>query len=95
MADSRKQTDCWLDKDKEAHSEQEEEHQETQLTEQRHPKNETKNIPKNYGKAIITFIEKNKTKVTKMLEGRNIGYADIINEFKYRKRSINTIEHLR
>ena len=59
--------------------------------EQRHPKNETKNIPKNYGKAIITFIEKNKTKVMQLLEGTSITYADIIGEFRCRKRSINTI----
>jgi hypothetical protein len=73
------------------HSEQEEQYQGSQLTDQRHPKNETKNIPKNYGKAIITFIEKNKAKVSKMLEGLDFGYSDIINEFKHHKRSINTI----
>ena len=31
-------------------------------------KNETKNIPKNFGKAIIIFIEKNKKKYKHLFE---------------------------
>ena len=31
-------------------------------------KNETKNIPKNFGKAIIIFIEKNKKKYKQLFE---------------------------
>lgn len=32
-------------------------------------KNETKNIPKNYGKAIISFMEKNKDNILDLFGG--------------------------
>lgn len=37
-------------------------------------KNETKNIPKNFGKGIITFIEQNKSKLTSFLAKKGFDY---------------------
>lgn len=92
--------DQWLGQ-QQAQSEPEEEEvertpiQQLPIVVKHHPKNETKNIPKNYGKAIITFIERNRQRVNRLCEGRDYCYADIIGEFRHRKRNINTIEHLR
>jgi hypothetical protein len=58
-------------------------------------KNETKNIPKNYGKAIIIFIEKNPRKIHPILTHYNVEYNSLLQELQERKKSINTIADLR
>jgi hypothetical protein len=58
-------------------------------------KNETKNIPKNYGKAIISFIEKYQDKVKYITRKNNVDYEDFVEELKEKKKVINTIADLR
>lgn len=57
-------------------------------------KNDTKNIPKNYGKAILTFILKSPStaRVTAML-GLNL--PEFLMEIRKMKNKINSIEGLR
>jgi hypothetical protein len=43
---------------------------------ERRLKNETKNIPKNFGKGIISFIEKNERKIRPLLQRERIGFAN-------------------
>lgn len=38
-------------------------------------KNETKNIPKNFGKGIISFIERSENKLRKFLQQKNLNYS--------------------
>ena len=58
-------------------------------------KNETKNIAKNYGKAILTFIRKNNKKVRNVLNLCEISYKDFTCMIKREKKTLNTIEKLR
>lgn len=37
-------------------------------------RNDTKNIPKNYGKAILTFIKKNSSKIRLLLKKNNVDF---------------------
>ena len=41
-------------------------------------KNETKNIPKNFGKGIITFIEKSENKLRKFLKQKNVNFIEFM-----------------
>jgi hypothetical protein len=41
-------------------------------------KNETKNIPKNFGKGIISFIEKSESKLRKVLKQQGLNFADFL-----------------
>lgn len=58
-------------------------------------KNETKNIPKNFGKGIITFIEKNERKIRALLRQERVTYSCFIAMMRQEKKSINTICDLR
>ena len=43
-------------------------------------KNETKNIPKNYGKAIISFIEKYKAVVERVCDYEDVPFEDFFSD---------------
>ncbi len=58
-------------------------------------KNQTKNIPKNFGKGIISFIEKNPSKVKILADKYKFNSNDFTKKLKELKRSINTIADLR
>lgn len=59
-------------------------------------KNETKNIPKNYGKAIISFIEKNERLVRRVLNSAETNdYAGFMSTIRQKKRKVNSIADLR
>ena len=61
--------------------------------------NETKNIPKNYGKAMLSFIQKNlgtyKDLITPILTELNLTLLDFINFLKKHKRGVNSINYLK
>lgn len=58
-------------------------------------RNETKNIPKNYGKAIIIFIEKNRCILEGILEENGHDYDILLSKLRNLKKKINTISDLR
>jgi hypothetical protein len=58
-------------------------------------KNETKNIPKNYGKAIIIFIEKNRDILEKVFVKNGDSYDKLLLRLPNLKKKINTISDLR
>ena len=59
-------------------------------------KNETKNIPKNYGKAIISFIERNEKLVRRVLHIADTNdYNSFMNTIRQKKRKVNSIADLR
>jgi hypothetical protein len=58
-------------------------------------KNETKNIPKNYGKAIISFIEKYRLEVSEICDRTGVPFEDFEEEMIAAKKTINTIADLR
>lgn len=62
---------------------------------ERRLKNETKNIPKNFGKGIISFIERNETCVNELLEQEGVSLDVFLGRMKDEKRVINTIADLR
>ncbi len=49
---------------------------------ERRLKNETKNIPKNFGKGIITFIEKNDQSVRILLTKNGVNYHDFVQKMR-------------
>ena len=57
--------------------------------------NDTKNIPKNFGKGIINFIERNDKKIRELLIGTDIKYAEFWKRIRSQKKSMNTIAGLR
>lgn len=57
--------------------------------------NDTKNIPKNFGKAIISFIQKNQQLVGRCLERYHIEMGSLLLELKQRKKSLHSIRELR
>lgn len=58
-------------------------------------KNETKNIPKNYGKAIIIFIENNRKLIEDVLQRNGDNYDNLVSRLRTLKKKINTISDLR
>lgn len=58
-------------------------------------KNETKNIPKNYGKAIIIFIENNRELIENVLLANGDNYDRLLLKLRALKKKINTISDLR
>ncbi len=59
-------------------------------------KNETKNIPKNFGKAILAFIQKHKKIVKTIMDKYKSGTAkELIDYLELRKKEITTIADLR
>ena len=58
-------------------------------------KNDTKNIPKNFGKAIIAFIRKNPHIVKRVLSAYNVNLKEYLYALKRRKNKLNNIASLR
>lgn len=63
--------------------------------EEKRMKNETKNIPKNFGKAIIIFIEKNQPSLEATCHQYGISFLDLLERLRSVKKKINTIADLR
>lgn len=57
-------------------------------------KNDTKNIPKNYGKAILSFILRS-PKTRKLVSMMKINLSDFLIQIKKMKTKINSIEGLK
>jgi hypothetical protein len=61
--------------------------------------NETKNIPKNFGKAILSFIQRNigryKDLINPILAEGNLGITDLLLYIKQHKRQVNSINYLK
>lgn len=59
-------------------------------------RNDTKNIPKNYGKAILTFIQKSsKTKSFINQSGLGVTFSEFMMQVRRIKKKVNSIESLR
>lgn len=56
---------------------------------------ESKNIPKNYGKAIITFIRKNEDFTRRALAREGRDFAGFMRNLRGLRASLNTISQLR
>lgn len=56
---------------------------------------ESKNIPKNYGKAIITFIRKNEEFTRRVLGHLGLDYAGFMRNLRSLRANLNTISQLR
>lgn len=56
---------------------------------------ESKNIPKNYGKAILNFIRRNEQLAISLLEYLKIDYNEFINSLRRLRGKLNTISELR
>lgn len=54
---------------------------------------ETKNIPKNFSKAIITFVIKNGDLCRKLLQ-EELVYEKFMEHLKQKKKSMSNIKHL-
>lgn len=57
-------------------------------------RNDTKNIPKNYGKSILTFIRKS-PKTRRLLSQRGIPFPEFMMHVRKIKKKVNSIESLR
>ena len=68
---------------------------EKSTTEKKTSLNDTKNIPKNFGKAVIAFINKHPKLVTKCLERHGIELSKFLVELKSRKKNLHSIKELR
>lgn len=53
-------------------------------------KNDTKNIPKNYGKAILSFIKKSPLS-RKLAAEMNVSYSDLMINIRRLKKRVNSI----
>ena len=58
-------------------------------------KNDTKNIPKNYGKAILSFIQKNSFQAKKLCQLYQVSFAEFMTQVRKQKTKINSIADLR
>ena len=57
-------------------------------------KNDTKNIPKNYGKAILSFIQKY-PKTKQIVESFGVKYPDFLMHIRRLKKKVNSIDGLK
>lgn len=57
--------------------------------------NDTKNIPKNFGKAIISFIQKNQKVAVRCIRRYHISLDSFIRELKQKKKILHSIRELR
>lgn len=57
--------------------------------------NDTKNISKNFGKAVITFIQKNPERIKRILQNHNIELGAFSQDLKERKKNLISIKELR
>lgn len=53
-------------------------------------RNDTKNIPKNYGKAILSFIQKS-PKTKKLANSLGVSHSDLMTQVRRVKKRINSI----
>jgi hypothetical protein len=58
-------------------------------------RNDTKNIPKNYGKAMLSYIQKNIRQSKQLLSELNVDFLEFMMTVKNFKNKINTIHDLR
>lgn len=58
-------------------------------------KNDTKNIPKNYGKAILTHIQKTSYRTKKVVAHFGLSYPEFMSQVRKNKTRINSIADLR
>lgn len=58
-------------------------------------KNETKNIPKNYGKAILGYIQKNRQRAKLLLQYLGLNADNFFEFMQQHSRAINSIADLR
>ena len=58
-------------------------------------RNDTKNIPKNFGKAIISFVQRNDRIIKKFLSDEKTSYHEYVAALKARKKNLNSIADLR
>lgn len=58
-------------------------------------KNDTKNIPKNFGKAIIAFIQQREQLVRKLFNNSSKDHSNFLKALRCKKQSINSIAELR
>ena len=58
-------------------------------------KNDTKNIPKNYGKAILSFIQKNTHQTKKLLQREGVSFAEFMSQVRKNKQKANSIADMR
>jgi hypothetical protein len=56
---------------------------------------ESKNIPKNYGKAIVIFIQKSEHYTRSVLKHLGIDYDAFMKHLNTLKKNLNTIKQLR
>ena len=65
--------------------------EESEAQNSRRIQNDTKNIPKNYGKGIITFMQKNEKLVRHLASVHGVAFADLSRIMRDKKRNLNTI----
>ena len=58
-------------------------------------RNDTKNIPKNYGKAMLNYIQKNTREIKKFISQHDVDLMELMIVVKEFKGKINTIHDLR
>lgn len=58
-------------------------------------RNDTKNIPKNFGTAISIYIKKNPARVKKLLSERNVPYTSFLQFNRTIKYELNSLVDLR
>lgn len=58
-------------------------------------RNDTKNIPKNYGKAMLAYIQKNSRQAKELLSEMDVDMMEFMMVVKSFKTKINTIHDLR
>lgn len=58
-------------------------------------RNDTKNIPKNYGKAMLAYIQKNTRQAKQLLSEHDVDFMEFLMKVKSFKTKINTIHDLR
>jgi hypothetical protein len=54
--------------------------------------NDTKNIPKNFGKAIITFIQKHPSIASRCLQNHKVELNDLLRSLKLKKKTLHSIK---
>lgn len=57
--------------------------------------NDTKNIPKNFGKAIISFIQRNQGITARCLNKYGVDLGSFLQELKQKKKCLHSIRELR
>lgn len=58
-------------------------------------KNDTKNIPKNYGKAILSYVQKSTHRVKRLLAKHGVSFGEFMAQVRRNKAKINSIADLR